>query len=1028
MLMWFVSRTARLPVPRVWLVATLLCLLAGAGPVRAAQPGRGHVIGLLDAVRSGTLDETRAVKVSKAQVRMGSGTLVIDDGILVPAAPIQGETLEVAFVGDAWFSFSAPDRVEAEQLDLFTGDSALMASVTRAVLVSGDAQRFEHLLSGERTTDPGVRDAVKLYKEWTSQPERQGFAMDLAMVKVLSGDPRYLQYFAMWCRSPEQGDFFYILDPSAAEPLTLGQFVPLDMGHLDVWQQRYFKDWIRAIRLYGRFADFNVEHMGAWDVWVSSSAGAPDGASAEPEHYVIDLYVNPTLDLDARGSATIRLRAGPGGARTVDFRLYDGVKVTGVYGPGGQPLDFVRREEALHVFLPGLLPAGEREEIRVEYEGDLVQVIWREKSYALRSTRNWYPVTGWVNRATYDVTLRRPKRFAVLGSGKIVEQGVDGDRAWERRTLDLPTSGVTFELGLFDTASDRAGHIDLTFGFQGGSDGPDADQRARIIDTVKRSLAFYEERFGPYPLDYMTIVTVDRGFSQGSLSMLTLALAALQPANERAAPRWRERAEEQTMLTIAHEVSHQWWGNWVGWVSYRDQWLSEAIASYSALLYGMHVAESRAAFLARNALDWKSSLLATTREGRTVASLGPVTLGYRLSSSKSSGAYQAIVYDKGEVVLRMLARLIGEDRFTVMLGEVAKATANRSIDTATFLQAIGHMAGQSLQPFTDRFVYGTAVPEIFYRYSFEPGQDGKGWVIRGTARQMAGKLESFRITKDGGGRWIVSRTVRTGPAVSETTLIVPFQVIITPPESVKKGVRGTIQHEKGFGGRLVLRGAVTPFEYTVPEKPERFELDQLGEVLARFHDEEWSPKSTLRVRAEDLEASGEMGPAEELLGKALESPMFSERAIAWIRSDKKRQKSKFDERTDELENYENARLHTLLARFLVDRGEYDKAEQEILAGEKLLDRPDSRAGWRDRRILRSRIDLARGDPEAAYLRLRNGLVGWWLGAEGYAVMAVVADMTGRDRIAEQALERAEARGVDVRELRKARSDLAMRDR
>ena len=35
----------------------------------------------------------------------------------------------------------------------------------------------------------------------------------------------------------------------------------------------------------------------------------------------------------------------------------------------------------------------------------------------------------------------------------------------------------------------------------------------------------------------------------------------------------------------AHEVAHQWWGHVVGWASYRDQWISEGFATFSAGLY-----------------------------------------------------------------------------------------------------------------------------------------------------------------------------------------------------------------------------------------------------------------------------------------------------------------------------------------------------------------------------------------------------------------------------------------------------------
>src|SRR3990172_7233759 len=38
-------------------------------------------------------------------------------------------------------------------------------------------------------------------------------------------------------------------------------------------------------------------------------------------------------------------------------------------------------------------------------------------------------------------------------------------------------------------------------------------------------------------------------------------------------------------ISLPHEIAHQWWGNMVGWESYRDQWLSEGFATYGAALY-----------------------------------------------------------------------------------------------------------------------------------------------------------------------------------------------------------------------------------------------------------------------------------------------------------------------------------------------------------------------------------------------------------------------------------------------------------
>jgi len=76
-----------------------------------------------------------------------------------------------------------------------------------------------------------------------------------------------------------------------------------------------------------------------------------------------------------------------------------------------------------------------------------------------------------------------------------------------------------------------------------------------------------------------------------------------------------------------------------------------------------------------------------------------------------------------------------------MLGELARAVANRTIDTGTFIMALERMSGQDLAPFVDQFVYGTGIPDVYYKYTVEPKDGSDAWVIRGTARQVASRVE-----------------------------------------------------------------------------------------------------------------------------------------------------------------------------------------------------------------------------------------------------------------------------------------------
>ena len=47
-------------------------------------------------------------------------------------------------------------------------------------------------------------------------------------------------------------------------------------------------------------------------------------------------------------------------------------------------------------------------------------------------------------------------------------------------------------------------------------------------------------------------------------------------------PRLVQSLKEFGNTVAWHEVAHQWWGHQVGWSSYRDQWLSEGFAEFTA--------------------------------------------------------------------------------------------------------------------------------------------------------------------------------------------------------------------------------------------------------------------------------------------------------------------------------------------------------------------------------------------------------------------------------------------------------------
>jgi len=115
-----------------------------------------------------------------------------------------------------------------------------------------------------------------------------------------------------------------------------------------------------------------------------------------------------------------------------------------------------------------------------------------------------------------------------------------------------------------------------------------------------------------------------------------------------------DRASKYTYVFIAHETAHQWWGDIVSWRSYRDQWLSEGFAGI--LGNSLHQPASRGRSKRRFISSMRESLRTAPvdpqRPGqRPPGHVGPIILGHGWDTSKTRGAYQVLIYNKGALVL-----------------------------------------------------------------------------------------------------------------------------------------------------------------------------------------------------------------------------------------------------------------------------------------------------------------------------------------------------------------------------------------
>ncbi len=759
------------------LLLIFLMILGGVGTARSQEPAA-----LLKAIQESRLDAGRAVTLKKVKLNVGLGLLNLEDGVLVPSVAEGMSPVELVFLGKGHIEMDAPDKIEAGQLELFTGTPRLDESFTEAVLMVGsDAAVTALLRKPPAQLDEATRQrADALWGEWRKKREREIFDVDRGILLDALKDPLSAGYFGAWFRGGSRGDFLYFVQPGEQEQVKLGRFVPIDATEKE---KRKIEKQIRKAQRRGRFVGLEVDDLGQWDTWVSASLRGPSGQPVpgtpafEPKKYTLEARLTqPGLRL--AGKARIDLAPVVAGSRAVELTLPEEFQVERVEDVQGKALFFHRNESGLTVLLPQAAAAGETPAVVVEYTGRPIEKDFNLTTLAY--TEHWFPHAGLVDRATYEATFRWPKGFDLVASGRRMDGGEEADGTrWERRSLEAPSQGFSFEVGHFDVETARAGHVQVTFAFGSGSTTlKGRSGREDVKKAVTESLLYYEAVFGPYPLDELTVSTVNRGFSQGLLGFVTISDFYL---NNFGVWNWYFGLEDRR-LVIAHEIAHQWWGNLVGWASDRDQWISEAMASYSAYLYGKDRLKNELS--GRDLTSgWQEELTSSLENGRSIESLGPVVLGGRLDSSLSGDAYQVIVYKKGAVVLDMLARLLGEENFPKVLRQVIKVSTGKSISTADLFSMIEQVTSTELDDFAQQFVYGTGLPEVFYSYRFE--KNGQGWVAKGQARQTTPYNVRYKVVRTGRGTWDVPEEAVQQIDVRTSALGVPGEIVVDHGEEGK---------------------------------------------------------------------------------------------------------------------------------------------------------------------------------------------------------------------------------------------------
>jgi hypothetical protein len=703
----------------------------------------------------------------RIEIRQPDLVIALEEGTLAFFQPFEGRITGFVFSGVGHVLATPRDPVEKQQMARFLGapllDQQFVSAYFRFTNNAAEDLSAQLQLAGLTPVTDTAFAAL-----WQPQVNRLNPSHSHRIVlEKFSSAPRHFFHAAM--DGVRTGPFDMLIDDMRTENLLIGQ-------------------------------PRVVAKINYYDAWTSSALPGfvPPPIAFDALHYRIETTIQPDNSLD--GNSLVEFRTLQDGKRLLFIQLARSLKVESVSSESGEPLNFFQNEglteqelrargdDTLCVFLPRSSKAGDTFSLRFRYHGKVISDAGNGVLF-VNNRESWYPHYGGTGDfALFDMTIRWPKRLRLVATGDKISEEEDGDFRVGRWKTVRPVPEAGFNLGLYSVAAitsenrsvsvfanqdlERALFARLTqpsvigdpWGGLSAAESPGsrvalqraapnpADGLKLLARQVDSSIRFYEHYSGPFPFASLNVSQIPGAFGQGWPGLLYLSTYSFLPqeAQRRAGLTDTDR-ELFSQIIPVHEVAHQWWGNVVGWSSYRDQWINESIASYLALLFADSQNSAEQTLHAWLERDRKTLITKSPDSDRAPADIGPLIVGGRLSSSKSPEAYDQVVYAKGPWVIHMIREMLRQSnspnakdpdaRFIGLLQTLQKKYAHVPLSTEQFQHEVEAFmtpkmaleGGHSMEWFFEQYVRGTGVPH--YKVEYTSRRTEKGFVIRGKLTQ-----------------------------------------------------------------------------------------------------------------------------------------------------------------------------------------------------------------------------------------------------------------------------------------------------
>ena len=405
---------------------------------------------LLQTIEKLEFDLQRVLTVRDLNLRRGPLSITFERGRMIFLRPVENVVTGLYFWGNGTIVGIPPNKIERQQLNLFTGAPVLNERFQETFIRFSD-DTYKGLIKQSEAYDHDVLEHNFSSELFQGVLKTSSLINYRIVADLMNG--RRTPFFSAKILGRKFGIFDFSYDDRRLEDVNLGQFHKTD----------------------GRIF---------YDNWCSFSTKKTSGETAETTHEDVSaghdglmdvlLYqVDTRIDKHDRinGSTEIQFRAEQEEEWLLTFDLSRFLKVSQVLDEQQRSLTFFQNgdmsseedisklgHDVILVLLKKPLRRGQLKTLKFTYSGEVISRVGNGVFY-VGSRGSWYPNVGNADRARYVLKFQHPKPFTIVATGDLVKEWEEADQKhslWESKS-ELPVAGFNYGDYLKKTA--KAGAV-----------------------------------------------------------------------------------------------------------------------------------------------------------------------------------------------------------------------------------------------------------------------------------------------------------------------------------------------------------------------------------------------------------------------------------------------------------------------------------------------------------------------------------------------------------------------------------------